>query len=179
MMHLLELQLKIISHVPRVCLYSASSENYHKAFPISAMSHPHSSSINRLNHQKLYLSIFILSNKTWKEIFNLFFLHKVSKEFDNNRLVLKWAKIMSGTKIQKGISFSTRKDVKSWGGLYIHLKCLPIYNQEDRSQDCIFVPLLQSLMQCGTLQEIMSKISTIHFQILSRTSIKLRLQTWA
>lgn len=64
MMHLLELQLKIISHVLRVCLYSASSENYHKAFPISAMSHPHSSSINRLNHQKLYLSIFILSNKT-------------------------------------------------------------------------------------------------------------------
>lgn len=99
MMHLLELQLKIISHVPRVCLYSASSENIsfqmlHKAFPISATSHPHSSSINRLNHQKLYLIIFILSNKTCKEIFNLFYLHKVSKEFDNNWLVLKWPKIM-------------------------------------------------------------------------------------
>ena len=57
-MHSLELKLKIIYHIPRICLYSASSENYHKAFPASAMSRPHSSSINRLSHQKLYLAIF-------------------------------------------------------------------------------------------------------------------------
>lgn len=84
MMHSLELQLKIIYCIPRVCLYSASSENYHKAFPISAMSHPHSSSMNRLSHQKLYLIIAFFSQMQPARKSSMCFIYKVSKEFDNN-----------------------------------------------------------------------------------------------
>lgn len=80
--------------------------------------------------------------------------------------------------MKKEYAFQQGRMLKLW--YVFHLKCLPIYNQKDRNKGCRFVPLLQSLMQSGTLQEITPKthiISTIHFQILSRTSIKLHSQT--
>jgi len=48
----------------------------------------------------------------------------------------------------KGICFSTRNGVTHYGSSHIHLKCQPTYSQEDRNQQCKFVPLLQA----GTLQ---------------------------